>query len=84
MFLRFADRPSDSPNIERVWRGRSDGGGPFVSVAAGHLELVVTRLADFTLVTVRGPETRASIIDGPPVASGRPSGFGSACSCLRS
>jgi hypothetical protein len=66
MFLRFADRPSDSPYIERVWRGRSDGGGPFVSVAAGHLELVVTRLADFSMVTLRGPETRATIIDCPP------------------
>jgi hypothetical protein len=66
MFLRFADRPSDSPYIERVWRGRSDGGGPFVSVAAGHLELVVTRLADFAMVTVRGPETRATTISCPP------------------
>jgi hypothetical protein len=66
MFLRFADRASDSPYIERVWRGRSDGGGPFVSVAAGHLELVVTRLADFTMVTVRGPETRATTIECPP------------------
>ena len=66
MFLRFADRPSDSPYIERVWRGRSDGGGPFLSVAAGHLELVVTRLPDFTMMTVRGPETRATTIDCPP------------------
>jgi hypothetical protein len=66
MFLRFADRPSDSPYIERVWRGYSDGGGPFVSVAACHLELVVTRLADFTMVTMRGPETRATTIDCPP------------------
>jgi hypothetical protein len=66
MFLRFEDRPSDSQYIERVWRGRSDGGGPFVSVAAGHLELVVTRLADFTMVTVRGPETRATTIECPP------------------
>jgi Helix-turn-helix domain len=66
MFLRFCDRPSDSPYIERVWRGRSDGGGPFVSVAAGHLELVVTRLADLTMVTMRGPETRATTIDCPP------------------
>jgi hypothetical protein len=66
MFLRFCDRPSDSPYIERVWRARSDGGGPFVSVAAGHLELVVTRLADVTMVTVRGPETRATTIDCPP------------------
>src|ERR1700716_965958 len=66
MFLRFADRPSDSPYIERVGRGRSDGGGPFTSVAAGHLELVVTRLADLTMVTVRGPETHATTIDCPP------------------
>jgi Helix-turn-helix domain len=66
MFLRFCDRPSDSPYIERVWRGRSDGGGPFVSVAAGHLELVMTRLADLTLVTLRGPETRATTIECPP------------------
>jgi hypothetical protein len=66
MFLRFRDRPSDSPYIERVWRGRSDGGGPFVSVAAGHLELVVTRLADLTVVTMRGPETRATTIDCSP------------------
>ncbi len=66
MLLRFCDRPSDSPYIERVWRGRSDGGGTFISVAAGHLELVVTRLADFTMVTVRGPETRATTIDCPP------------------
>jgi hypothetical protein len=66
MLLRFEERSSDSPYIERVWRGRSDGGGPFVSVAAGHLELVVTRLADFALVTIRGPETRATTINCPP------------------
>src|SRR5258708_26692537 len=66
MLLRSGDRSSDSPYIERVWRGRSDGGGPFTSVAAGHLELVVTRLADLTTVTVRGPETRATTIDCPP------------------
>ena len=66
MLLRFRDRPSDSPYIERVWQGRSDGGGPFVSVAAGHLELVVTRLEKLTMVTVRGPETRATTIDCPP------------------
>ena len=66
MFLRFFDRPSDSPYIERVWRGRRDGGGPFLSVAAGHLELVVMRLADVTMVTVRGPEPRATTIDCPP------------------
>ena len=58
MFLRFDDRPSDSPYIERVWRGFGGEGGQFVSVAENRLELVVTRVPDFTMVTVRGPETR--------------------------
>jgi len=66
MFLTFDDRPSDSPYIERVWHGRSSGGGPFLSVAAGHLELVVTHVDDHTTVTLRGPETRATTIDCPP------------------
>ena len=66
MFLTFEDRPSDSPLIERVWRCRSNGGGAFLSVAAGHVELVVTRLAGQAVVTLRGPETRATSIDCPP------------------
>jgi hypothetical protein len=66
VLLTFEDRPSDSPYIERVWRGLSSGGGRFLSVAAGHLELVVTRLPDFTMVTLRGPETRATTLNCPP------------------
>lgn len=66
MFMTFEDRPSDSPFIERVWRCDSHGGGSFLSVAASHLELVVTRLGGLTLVTLRGPETRATTIDCPP------------------
>ena len=66
MFITFEDRLSDSPFIERVWRCHSDRGGPFLSVAAGHLELVVTRLPGLTMVTLRGPETKATIIDCPP------------------
>ncbi len=66
MILNFEDRLSDSPFIERVWRSRSEAGGPFLSVAQGNLELVVTRLPDLTLVTLRGPETRPSIVEAPP------------------
>jgi AraC-like DNA-binding protein len=66
MFISFEDRPSDSPYIERVWRCQSNGGGHFLSVAAGHLELVVTRLYGLTTVTIRGPETRATTMDCPP------------------
>ena len=66
MFITFEDRPSDSPFIERVWRCHSTGCGRFLSVAEGHLELVVTRLAGLTTVTLRGPETRASTLNCPP------------------
>jgi AraC-like DNA-binding protein len=66
MFITFEDRLSDSPFIERVWQCRSNGGGPFLSVAAGHLELVVTRVAGLTMVTLRGPETRATVLQCPP------------------
>src|SRR5258708_5253327 len=62
----------DSPYIERVWRARSDGGGPFVSVAAGHLELVVTRLADIAMVTVPKRPTTQWLRRGSAAQAGRP------------
>jgi len=65
MFLIFEDRPSDSPFIERVWRCRSEHAGAFLSVAAGHCEIALTRLRGKTLVTLRGPETRATTVDCP-------------------
>jgi AraC-like DNA-binding protein len=59
MFISFdADRPSSSPYIERVWSCHSTSGGPFLAVASTHWELVVTRLAGETIVTLHGPETR--------------------------
>ncbi len=66
MFLTFQERQSDSPFIERVWRSWSTTGGPFLSVAAGNLEIVVTRLRGQTLVTLRGPETKPSMVECPP------------------
>jgi hypothetical protein len=66
MFMTFEDRPSDSPLIERVWRCRAGDGGVFLSVAAAHLELVVTRAGGVTAMTLRGPETRASPLPCPP------------------
>lgn len=67
MFIHFdAERPSDSPFMERVWRCHSEGGGRFLSVASSHWELVVTRLAGETIVTLRGPETRPREVDCPP------------------
>jgi AraC-like DNA-binding protein len=66
MFLTFADRPADSPQVERVWRCHSTAGGLFNSMAETNLELVVTRLPGLTRVTLRGPVTRASTVACPP------------------
>jgi AraC-like DNA-binding protein len=54
----FEDRPSTSPFVERVWRCHSHRAGTFLSVAANHCELVVTRQRGGVRLTVRGPETR--------------------------
>src|SRR5262245_42756528 len=67
MFIHFdADRASDSPFIERVWRCHSEGGGPFLSVASSHWEFVVSRVAGQTRVTLRGPETQPREVYCPP------------------
>jgi AraC-like DNA-binding protein len=66
MFLTFEDRPSTSRYIERVWRCHSTTGGVFYSMAEGNLELVVTRLEGWALVTLRGPVTQAAPITCPP------------------
>ncbi len=65
MFIFFEDRPSDSPFIERVWRCHSERTGTFLSVAANHVEMAVTRHRGKTFLTVRGPETRATSVDCP-------------------
>jgi AraC-like DNA-binding protein len=59
------DRPADSRLIERVWSARSEGAGTFLSVAATHCEMVVTRHRGRTVMTVRGPETRATQANCP-------------------
>jgi AraC-like DNA-binding protein len=65
MFLVFDDRPSDSPFIGRVWRCHSERAGTFLSVAATHCELVLTRHRGRIRVTLRGPETRPTAIRCP-------------------
>src|SRR6516165_2077465 len=65
MFIVFEDRPSDSPYVERVWRCHSERAGTFHSMAASQWEMVVTRHRGKTILTVRGPETRATTADCP-------------------
>jgi Helix-turn-helix domain len=65
MFLIFEDRLSDSPFVERIWRCRSERAGTFLSMAACHWEMVVTRHRGKAFLTVRGPETKATTADCP-------------------
>jgi hypothetical protein len=65
LFLVFDDRSSDSPFVERVWRCHSERAGRFLSIASSHWEMVVTRHKGKTILTVRGPETKATAIDCP-------------------
>ena len=66
MLIHFDTRPSDSPLVDRVWRGRSERPGTFHSIAESRWEIVVTRHFGRSLVTVRGPESRATLAQLPP------------------
>jgi len=57
------ERPSESPFVETIWRAYSERTGTFLSQAASYWEMVVTRHAGQTTMTVRGPETRATPMD---------------------
>jgi hypothetical protein len=65
MLLRFEQRLSDSPFVERVWRSFSRVAGAFYSMAEPNLELVVARVGGRPQVILRGPVTRASVADCP-------------------
>jgi hypothetical protein len=64
--ITFADRPSDSPLVERVWRSHSERAGMFHSMASCHWGMVVSRVEGAVSLTVRGPETKATMADLPP------------------
>src|ERR1044071_5597005 len=60
MSFNFDSRSSDSPFVEAIWRTYSVGGGSFISAAASHWEMVVTKQKDKVTFSIRGPETVAS------------------------
>jgi hypothetical protein len=64
--LSGEERGSDSLFVERVWRTRSDGGGSFISTAESHWEIVISKHRRSSILTVRGPETRATAAYCPP------------------
>jgi AraC-like DNA-binding protein len=65
MDLTCDERPSDSPFIKRIWRGRAEHAGRFTSVAATRSELVVAKFQGKLSITIRGPETRPTPAYGP-------------------
>lgn len=65
MLLTFADRPSDSPLVDRIWRSHSERAGTFVSVAQSQFEMVVTRHRGCMFMTLRGPETTPTMAECP-------------------
>jgi AraC-like DNA-binding protein len=60
MSFNLEGRQSDSPYIESIWRTHTEHAGSFISSAAIHCGIVVTRYQDKTTVTLRGPETKAT------------------------
>ena len=66
MIFFDAQRPSDSPFVERIWCSHSEGTHPFLSIAVNHCELVVSRLQGKVTMALRGPETKATPIGNAP------------------
>lgn len=64
-FIRFEDRASDHPFVEKVWRCHSERADSFLSVAANTFEMAITRLGGERFLTLRGPETKATTMDCP-------------------
>jgi hypothetical protein len=60
MLFNFEERFSDSSFVERIWRSQTECTGPFLSIATGHWEMVVSKYHGNTTVTVRGPETKVT------------------------
>jgi AraC-like DNA-binding protein len=58
-------RSSRSPLVAQTWQARSEPEESFISVAATHWEMVVTRQRGAARLTVRGPETRATAMPIP-------------------
>jgi hypothetical protein len=59
---------SDSGFVEKAWRSYSEPEPAFISVAASHWQIVVTTQRGLTQLTIRGPETRATVTEIPPDA----------------
>ncbi|WP_163541919.1 helix-turn-helix domain-containing protein [Occultella kanbiaonis] len=62
MQIESVHRGSDSPYVDRIWRGRTCGVGTMTSVATSTWELVFWEDEGVVHAAVRGPETTASTV----------------------
>jgi hypothetical protein len=65
MDFQFESRPPESPFIDMIWRSRSETAGFFTSLAGTQWMMVVTKYQGETLMTVRGPESKATLAYSP-------------------
>ena len=65
MELVFDERLATSSFAEMIWGIHSERAGTFTSVAVSNWEMVITTFNGKTMITARGPETKASEADFP-------------------
>jgi len=65
----FEERRSDSPHVDLIWQTHSEHAGTFTSTAGSTWELVITTVNGTSLITARGPETKASAAAFPADAA---------------
>lgn len=68
MAFVFDVRPTNSSFVDMIWHTRSQRAGSFTSTAACNWELVIMTVDGKTMITARGPETKASDVDFPAEA----------------
>jgi hypothetical protein len=68
MDLVCEERFSDAPFVERVWSSQGERTGPFISIAEIECGIAVTKYRGKTIITLRGPSTRATPAFCPPDA----------------
>jgi hypothetical protein len=61
----FEERRIDSPLVELIWQTRSEQADSFTSQAVSTSEMVIWKHEGKTSVTLRGPETKATLADAP-------------------
>ena len=65
MIFSLEETPSASPLVKTIWRSQSQCALSFTSLATSHSEIVITKHGNRTSLTVRGPETRATLVEAP-------------------